>query len=61
MNERGDLQLVDTNVLIYAHDLPAGDKHARSRESIEAIWDSGLRCLSVQVLPEFYPSVTQKA
>lgn len=61
MNEPRDLRFVDTNVLIYAHDLPAGDKHTRSRELIERLWDSGLGCLSVQVLQEFYASVTQKA
>jgi len=60
MRESRDLQFVDTNVLIYAHDISAGEKRARSRELIEGLWESGLGCLSVQVLQEFYVNVTQK-
>jgi predicted nucleic acid-binding protein len=60
MRESRDLQFVDTNVLIYAHDISAGDKRARSRELIEGLWESGLGCLSVQVFQEFYVNVTEK-
>ena len=37
MNEVGDLQFIDTNILIYAHDLSAGEKNARARELIESL------------------------
>lgn len=60
MNEPRDLQFVDTNVLIYAHDFSAGEKHTRSRELIAGLWESGLGCLNVQVLQEFYVNVTEK-
>jgi len=60
MSESRDLQFVDTNVLIYAHDISAGEKRASARELIEGLWESGLGCLSVQVLQEFYVNVTEK-
>ena len=60
MSERNLLQFVDTNVLIYAHDLSAGEKHSRARDLIRGLWQSGQGCLSIQVLQEFYVNVTQK-
>jgi len=60
MNESKNLQFVDTNVLIYAHDLSAGQKHIYARELIQELWKSGGGCLSIQVLQEFYVNVTQK-
>ena len=43
---------VDTNILIYAHDTSAGLKHARARQLIEKLWDTGEGVLSTQVLQE---------
>jgi predicted nucleic acid-binding protein len=60
MSEPSNLQFVDTNVLIYAHDLSSGPKHIRARELVQELWQSGEGCLSVQVLQEFYVNVTQK-
>jgi predicted nucleic acid-binding protein len=60
MSEPSNLQFVDTNILIYAHDLSAGPKHTRARDLIRELWGSGEGCLSVQVLQEFYVNVTQK-
>lgn len=60
MSETKNLQFVDTNVLIYAHDLSAGQKHLCSRELLHRLWQNGNRCLSIQVLQEFYVNVTQK-
>jgi predicted nucleic acid-binding protein len=60
MSEPSDLQFVDTNVLIYVHDLSAGDKHARARDLIRELWQSEQGCLSVQVLQEFHVNVTGK-
>jgi len=60
MSEPSDLQFLDTNVLIYAHDRSAGDKHSRARALVQRLWDSGDGCLSVQVLQEFHVNVTQK-
>ena len=60
MSETKSLQFVDTNVLIYAHDLSAGQKHVSSRELVHRLWQNGNGCLSIQVLQEFYVNVTQK-
>ncbi len=54
------LQFVDTNVLIYAHDLSAGEKHLRAQDLVRRLWQSQEGCLSIQVLQEFYVNVTQK-
>jgi predicted nucleic acid-binding protein len=51
---------VDTNILIYAHDLDAGVKRERAMAKLRELWDSGTGRLSVQVLQEFYVNVTQK-
>jgi predicted nucleic acid-binding protein len=60
MSEPSNLQFVDTNILIYAHDRSAEAKHTRARDLIHDLWQSGEGCLSVQVLQEFYVNVTQK-
>lgn len=53
-------QFIDTNVLIYAHDLSAGAKHNRARELLAEMWEARTGCLSVQVLQEFYVNVTRR-
>ena len=60
MSEPSNLQFVDTDILIYAHDRSAGGKHTRAGELIQDLWRSEAGCLSVQVLQEFYVNVTQK-
>ena len=51
---------VDTNILIYAHDLDAGVKRELAMAQLRELWDSGTGRLSVQVLQEFYVNATQK-
>ena len=53
-------QFVDTNVLIYAHDRSAGLKHEQAQKLLRDLWQSGLGGLSIQVLQEFYVTVTRK-
>lgn len=53
-------QFVDTNVLVYAHDVTAGDKHDRARALVEELWRSREGCVSVQVLQEFFVTTTRK-
>ncbi len=60
MSEPRNLQFVDTNVLIYAHDRSAGRKHTRAQELIQGLWRSEEGCLSIQVLQEFFVNVTRK-
>jgi len=51
---------VDTNILVYAYDLSAGHKHAVAVQLMEQWWENRNGCLSIQVLQEFYVSITQK-
>ena len=51
---------VDTNILIYAHDLDAGQKNKISRDIIRDLWENRSGIISTQVLQEFYVNVTRK-
>jgi predicted nucleic acid-binding protein len=51
---------VDTNILVYAHDADAGAKRERAVDTLRELWEAGTGALSVQVLQEFYVSVTRK-
>ncbi len=51
-------EFVDTNVLVYAHDLSAGRKREAASDLLERLWDNRLGCVSLQVLQEFYVTVT---
>jgi predicted nucleic acid-binding protein len=55
-----DRFFVDTNVLIYAHDLDAGLKHDRAALIVADLWEKENGIVSVQVLQEFYVNVTRK-
>lgn len=50
---------VDTNVLVYALDAAAGDKHQQARAWMLALWQSGRGRVSTQVLQEFYVTITR--
>ncbi len=51
---------VDTNVLIYAHDVDAAAKHQIAKAVLRDLWDGRTGVLSMQVLQEFYVNVTRK-
>lgn len=51
---------VDTNVLIYAHDVDAGHKRDVARELLQNLWAERTGVLSTQVLQEFYVNTTRK-
>ena len=53
-------EFVDTNVLVYAHDGGAGEKHAKSVELLTRLFDDQAGALSVQVLAEFYAVSVKK-
>jgi predicted nucleic acid-binding protein len=55
-----DKVFLDTNILVYAHDISAREKHKIALEIMENLWDSGLGILSTQVLQEFFPIATKK-
>lgn len=60
MNFTNGKSFVDTNVLIYAHDLEAGAKREVARGVLDELWRERKGVLSVQVLQEFYVNVTRK-
>ena len=51
---------VDTNVLIYAHDIDAGEKQQIAKGVLRGLWSERTGVLSMQVLQEFYVNVTRK-
>jgi predicted nucleic acid-binding protein len=51
---------VDTNILVYAHDRSAGEKHERALRIIERLWSTGEGVLSTQVLQEFCFNLRRK-
>ena len=51
---------VDTNVLIYAHDVDAKSKHEVAKSVLRELWGERNGVLSTQVLQEFYVNVTRK-
>jgi len=51
---------VDTNVLVYACDLSAGIKHSVAVELMEGWWEYRNGCISIQILQEFYVTITRK-
>jgi predicted nucleic acid-binding protein len=55
-----DKTFVDTNVLIYAHDVDAKAKHEAAKRVLHELWSSRSGVLSMQVLQEFYVNVTRK-
>lgn len=54
------LEFVDTSVLVYAMDASAGGKHTVAERLLERLWQSRTGCLSVQVVQEFFVTVTRK-
>ena len=52
--------LVDTNVITYAYDPTDGDKRSRAIEVLARIGAAGTGALSVQVMGEFFVTVTRK-
>ena len=55
-----DKIFVDTNILVYAHDLDAGRKYEIASRIIEDLWESETGVISTQVIQEFYVTVTRK-
>lgn len=60
MNDKSGLQFIDTNILVYSHDISAGEKNLKAKSLLTDLWNSRKGCLSIQVLQEFYVTVTKK-
>jgi predicted nucleic acid-binding protein len=55
-----DRIFVDTDILVYALDADAGEKHAVAANVVAGLWESRNGMLSTQVLQEFYITLTRK-
>jgi predicted nucleic acid-binding protein len=53
-------EFVDANIIVYAFDASAGRKQGAARALLERLWDTNTGCLSIQVLQEFFVTVTKK-
>jgi predicted nucleic acid-binding protein len=53
-------ELVDTNVLAYAHDVTAGPKREKAQALLARLWQDQNGCVSIQVLQELYVTLTRK-
>ena len=55
-----DRAFVDTTVLVYAHDIDAGERHAVAARLVTELWETRRAVISTQVLQEFYVNATRK-
>ena len=55
-----DKIFIDTNIIIYAYDVTAGNKHKVAGNILTELWNSGMGVISTQVLQEFFVNVIQK-
>lgn len=55
-----DRFFIDTNILVYAHDVSEPDKQSKSQDLIFEALRSGEGVISPQVLSEFFVTVTRK-
>lgn len=55
-----DKCFVDTNILVYAYNTDEREKHPPASVLIKQLWHQRAGVLSLQVLQEFYVTVTQK-
>ncbi len=60
MNFMSDRAFLDTNVLVYAYDRSAPRKQVRAQELLKQGLEEDSAVLSVQVLGEFFVTVTRK-
>lgn len=60
MSAKEDWQFVDTNILVYAYDSSAGQKHSLAKALLQKFWENKAGCLCVQVLQELYVNLTHK-
>ncbi len=56
-----DRYFVDTNILMYAHDLTAGEKHERAKALVQELWASRSGVVSTQILQELAVNLRRKA
>jgi predicted nucleic acid-binding protein len=53
-------EFVDSNLLVYPFDSTGGEKARRATDLLDDLWNRRDGCLSLQVLQEFFVTVTRK-
>jgi predicted nucleic acid-binding protein len=56
-----DRCFVDTNILMYAHDTTAGERHYKAKALVEELWETRTGVVSTQVLQELAVNLRKKA
>jgi predicted nucleic acid-binding protein len=56
-----DKYFVDTNILMYAHDASAGEKHEGAKALVEELWRDRTGVVSTQVLQELAVNLRKNA
>jgi predicted nucleic acid-binding protein len=56
----GPKVFVDTNIIVYAYDTTAGEKHHKARQIMQDLWRSGDGLISTQILQDLYVTLTRK-
>jgi predicted nucleic acid-binding protein len=54
------VEMVDTNILVYAHDESQGYRRRLAVDLLARLWETNTGILSIQVLQEFYVVITAK-
>lgn len=54
------MEFIDTNILLYAYDTSAGDRHTMAHSLVSTLGRTRTGALSVQVLQEFYVNAVGK-
>lgn len=60
MNDEPNYEFVDTNVLVYAYDKLSEKQHEQAVSLLDSLWEARTGCISIQVLQEFFVTVTRK-
>jgi len=53
-------EFIDSNVLVYADDTSSAARQQAALRLLDRLWESRTGCLSVQVLQEFFVTITRK-
>lgn len=56
----GSRVFLDSNIIIYAYDLSAGEKNNIAKETLVSLWNSQRGVVSTQVLQELFVALTKK-
>jgi predicted nucleic acid-binding protein len=56
----GNLEFIDTNLLIYAYDPNSKEKHEMAKKLVQRLWRDETGAISIQVMQELLVNITKK-